>query len=137
MRAIALLVWLVFVPLPAIAESDGFTLYLVRHAEKAADGSTDPPLIGAGHRRVVMLTGWLADRRVEADRKPAACSHHRPGELPFSRANVEHPPEAIGELERKRNDLFDIFGIDAVGELPLPPVGVLVPERLTHQAKHA
>ncbi len=79
----------------------------------------------------------LAPGRVEADRKSAACCHHRTSDLTFSRADIEHPLEAIGELERKRNDLFDIFGIDAVGELSLPPVGVIVPMRFTHRAKNA
>ena len=58
-------------------------------------------------------------------------------DLTFSRADIEHPLEAIGELECERNDLFDIFGIRAVGELSLPPVGVIVPMRITHRAKNA
>jgi broad specificity phosphatase PhoE len=43
---------------------DGFSLYLVRHAEKQADGSQDPALTPAGKRRSELLAGWLADKEI-------------------------------------------------------------------------
>ena len=43
---------------------DGYTLYLVRHAEKQADGSHDPELTGAGRRRSENLSEWLADKDI-------------------------------------------------------------------------
>ena len=78
----------------------------------------------------------LAPGRVEADRKYAAAAITA-SDLTFSRADIEHPLEALDVLECERNDLFDIFGIRAVGELSLPPVGVIVPMRITHRAKNA
>ena len=46
--------------LPA-AESGPVVVYLVRHAEKADDGTDDPPLTVAGHIRVRILTTMLTD----------------------------------------------------------------------------
>jgi len=43
---------------------DDYTLYLVRHAEKQADGSRDPELTGAGRRRSENLSEWLADKDI-------------------------------------------------------------------------
>ena len=79
---------------------------------------------------------WLRVGSRPTANTPRNC-HHRASDLTFSRADIEHPLEAIGELECERNDLFDIFGIRAVGELSLPPVGVIVPMRITHRAKNA
>ena len=42
----------------------GFTLYLVRHAEKEADGSRDPLLTEAGKNRSKKLASWFADRDI-------------------------------------------------------------------------
>jgi broad specificity phosphatase PhoE len=44
----------------------GYTLYLVRHAEKMDDGSDDPELSGAGHARAGRLAGWLEGRDIAA-----------------------------------------------------------------------
>ena len=43
----------------------GFTLYLVRHAEKQADGSRDPNLTEAGEQRAKYLAAWLKDQEID------------------------------------------------------------------------
>ena len=43
---------------------DSFTLYLVRHAEKQADGGEDPGLTDAGIYRSEQLAKWLQDKDI-------------------------------------------------------------------------
>lgn len=43
---------------------DEFTLYLVRHAEKQADGSRDPNLTEAGEQRAKFLAAWLKNKQI-------------------------------------------------------------------------
>lgn len=40
-------------------------VYLVRHAERANDGTSDPPLSEAGHQRAAALARVLVDARVQ------------------------------------------------------------------------
>lgn len=47
------------------AQDDDYTLYLVRHAEKQADGSRDPALSEAGELRSEKLAGWLEDKDIQ------------------------------------------------------------------------
>jgi len=44
---------------------DTYTLYLVRHAEKQADGSRDPDLTEAGKQRSENLASWFEDKRIQ------------------------------------------------------------------------
>lgn len=46
--------------------ADEFDLYLVRHAEKAANDGRDPNLTPAGEQRAQRLADWLATRDIEA-----------------------------------------------------------------------
>ena len=46
------------------AKSQGFQLYLVRHAEKQADAGRDPHLTTSGHQRARKLAGWLQDKSI-------------------------------------------------------------------------
>lgn len=48
----------------SFAGDDEFELYLVRHAEKEADGSRDPALTEAGQQRAVRLAAWLKNRNI-------------------------------------------------------------------------
>ncbi len=48
----------------APASKDNFELYLVRHAEKQADGSRDPELTEAGTQRAENLTVWFEDKNI-------------------------------------------------------------------------
>ncbi len=48
----------------APASKDNFELYLVRHAEKQADGSRDPELTEAGTHRSEDLARWFEDKDI-------------------------------------------------------------------------
>lgn len=41
-----------------------YSLYLVRHAEKQADGTKDPDLTAQGEQRAEKLAVWLADKNI-------------------------------------------------------------------------
>ena len=48
----------------AADKDDTFTLYLVRHAEKQSDGTSDPDLTMAGTDRAQKLASWLQDKDI-------------------------------------------------------------------------
>jgi len=43
-----------------VEERGEVVVFLVRHAERAEDGSDDPPISEAGHERAVLLAGMLS-----------------------------------------------------------------------------
>ncbi len=49
----------------AVDTNNGFTLYLVRHAEKQLDGSRDPVLTEAGKHRSEQLAKWFQSKDIE------------------------------------------------------------------------
>ena len=49
----------------ASQQDNNYTLYLVRHAEKQADGSHDPALSGTGRSRSEQLATWLQDNDIQ------------------------------------------------------------------------
>ena len=54
-----------FIGNAAAADKDGsYTLYLIRHAEKQADGSRDPALTEIGKNRSEQLAVWLQDKNI-------------------------------------------------------------------------
>jgi len=56
--ALAILAW------PAAAQSDAHIVYLVRHAERAENGTGDPPISRAGEARAELLSEMLRDAGV-------------------------------------------------------------------------
>ncbi|MEE4330256.1 MAG: histidine phosphatase family protein, partial [Wenzhouxiangella sp.] len=65
----ALIAWLLL-PLAGLAQqcddAAGLTVYLVRHAERAEDGSDDPPLSPEGQARAQALRAVLDDVELAA-----------------------------------------------------------------------
>ena len=53
--ALAILAW------PVAAQSDASIVYLVRHAERAEDGTSNPPISRAGEARAQLLADMLDD----------------------------------------------------------------------------
>ncbi|RPE81172.1 SixA phosphatase family protein [Vulcaniibacterium tengchongense] len=92
----------------AAAAAPATTFVLVRHAEKARDGSDDPPLTEAGHARAARLARWLERaplravyatdyRRTRQTAAPAAQRHR----LPVLGYDAKRPPgEFAAELRR-------------------------------------
>lgn len=50
----------------AIGQPSATVVYLVRHAEKAAEPAADPPLTTGGEVRAEALSALLADKRIDA-----------------------------------------------------------------------
>jgi phosphohistidine phosphatase SixA len=89
----------------AAEETGGYTLYLVRHAEKQLDGSRDPVLTEAGQKRADQLANWFRDKgirdvwssdyhRTRDTAKPLLSSlglelkYYDPGDLPALSKNL-------------------------------------------------
>ena len=68
MRILSLILLLLcccFASACANLQDDNYTLYLVRHSEKQADGSHDPALSGTGRNRSEQLANWFQDTDIE------------------------------------------------------------------------
>jgi len=48
----------------ASGEETTYTLFLIRHAEKQADGSRDPKLTETGKSRSIQLANWFEDKNI-------------------------------------------------------------------------
>jgi phosphohistidine phosphatase SixA len=48
-------------PAPALAQADAVVIYLVRHSERAEDGTNDPPISQAGEERSAQVAMLLQD----------------------------------------------------------------------------
>lgn len=46
---------------PVVAQDEPIVVYLVRHAERAEDGTDDPPISTAGEQRARLLADMLSD----------------------------------------------------------------------------
>jgi len=55
----------VFAGTPAYGKDNSHTLYLIRHAEKQADGSRDPMLSKTGSHRAEQLADWFKNKNIE------------------------------------------------------------------------
>jgi len=97
----------------SFAGDDTFKLYLVRHAEKQADGGRDPALTAQGQQRAVDLAAWLQDKGIadvwssdyQRTRSTAAPLLSRPGlALKFYHPG-ELPQLAAALIERRKTAL--------------------------------
>jgi broad specificity phosphatase PhoE len=64
MRSVLLALLALFVggeDVPIRAQQDAIVVYLVRHAERGEDGTSDPPITPAGHERARLLADMLRD----------------------------------------------------------------------------
>ena len=84
----------------------------------AANGSASAAAGGRGRE--------LARRRVDAHDRDAV-SGHPPRHLPLAAADVEGEPRRGEVPVDEREDLLLVLGVDAVGEVALPPAGVGLP----------
>lgn len=62
-----LMLCLLLLPSAAVAQAEGYVLYLVRHAEKAETqgAERDPPLSACGQARAQFLAGYFANSNLE------------------------------------------------------------------------
>ena len=95
-------------PAPTVAQ-DAVVVYLVRHAERADDGTRDPPLSDEGLERVAALRHVLAD---------AGLTHVHSTDLKRTRQTAE----PIAEDHGLRVALYDPFDLQAfAGTLKAAP----------------
>jgi len=68
MKKIAWIIMAVAVGLYAYttAQADDQTIYLIRHAEKVADGTRDPVLTDVGNKRAKTYAKYFADKNIKA-----------------------------------------------------------------------
>lgn len=67
MRLALAIAWLALAQAASATQPCGAdAVYLVRHAEKAADGSDDPPLSEAGQRSAQALADWFEGKALDA-----------------------------------------------------------------------
>lgn len=57
-------IWVMGIALGLLSSCASHTLYLVRHAEKAATPANDPPLTAAGQQRALALRDSLSDKGI-------------------------------------------------------------------------
>lgn len=82
--------------------------------------------------------GQLRAGGIEADRVKARLDR-QPGDLTLAAANVQHTTRLREARLDQREDLLDVLGVGPLGELALPPIGMLVPwvdakARIVHES---
>ena len=98
--ALALLV-VSAMPTPGSAQSEGVVVYLVRHAERAEDGTSDPPISRAGEERSEQVAALLRD---------AGITHIHTTDFKRTRATGA-PTAAMTGLEMELYDPRDLRGM--------------------------
>lgn len=105
-------------------DDNAFTLYLVRHAEKLADGSRDPELTQAGKLRSEKLAGWLHDKnitdvwssdytRTRGTAEPFASEH----DIDLTIYNPRDLAALAGQLRSKRHNAYVVGHSNTTPEL--------------------
>lgn len=105
--------------------ADGATFVLVRHAEKAPDGSADPPLTEAGGKRAERLAWSLQNRplvavyasptrRAQATAAPAARAHA----LTVTSYDPAQPPAALARELRERHRAGTVLVVGHSNTIP-------------------
>jgi 2,3-bisphosphoglycerate-dependent phosphoglycerate mutase len=78
------------------------TVYIVRHADKADDGGTDPDLSAAGHQRAQTLAYMLRQDKVQAVYVTSFRRSRQTGEPTASASGIDltdySSPEAVADL---------------------------------------
>lgn len=140
----ALLVCLIVVCLsgmrvaPAQKADPSSTVWLVRHAEKADDGTDDPPLRKKGRKRADALAGMLADKQVskivtsELQRTiqtaaPLAAKLKKKAAV-VKKADVK---DVIGEIKTSPGNVLVVHHSDTVPEIINTMRGPGAPQLLT------
>jgi broad specificity phosphatase PhoE len=91
-RAFILLAALVLLgPLAVAAQQPSVVVFVVRHAERAEDGTNDPPISEIGQERARLVAGMLAEARL---------THIHTTDFKRTRSTVEPTAQATGLTPR-------------------------------------
>ena len=106
-------------PKPEMVETEQATttIYLVRHAEKADDGTPDPPLTARGKKRAQLLSEILLDKNID---RIYSSDYKRTKQtaIPLSRAikvaiasyDPRNLPEIVGDLNNAGDQNILVVG---------------------------
>jgi phosphohistidine phosphatase SixA len=94
------------VPTPGAGQSDAVVVYLVRHAERAEDGTNDPPISSEGQARAALVATLLQDAGIThihtTDFKRTRSTGAPTSEITGLGMELYDPRELAGFAERLR-----------------------------------